>query len=176
MYRVHRIQIIGPSNSESPHRTRNKNMDIAITLHLLATIVWIGGMWFAHFALRPAAATLEAPQRLALWAGVFRRFFRWVWVAIAVLFVTGFWIVLVEFQGFANVKLYVHLMLGVATVMTALFVYLFFVPYRNFRLAMSSNNTAQAAAALGRIRTVVSVNLVLGLFTTIAAAAGAYWF
>jgi uncharacterized membrane protein len=74
------------------------------------------------------------------------------------------------------VKLYVHLMLGVAAVMTALFVYLFFVPYRNFRLAMSSNNTAQAAAALGRIRTVVSVNLVLGLFTTVAAAAGAYWF
>ncbi len=34
-------------------------ISIAITLHLLGTIVWVGGMFFAHMALRPTAA--EAP-------------------------------------------------------------------------------------------------------------------
>jgi len=151
-------------------------MDIAITLHVLATIVWIGGMLFAHFALRPAALALEAPQRLALWAGVFRRFFLWVWAAIAVLFVSGFWMVLVPFQGFVNVKLHVHLMLGIAVVMAVLFVYLFFVPYQHFRSATGSSDTARAAAALGSIRKIVSINLTLGIVTTIVGTAGAYWF
>jgi len=151
-------------------------MGTAITLHLLATIVWVGGMVFAHFALRPAAALLEAPERLRLWAGVFRRFLVWVWVAIAVLFATGFWMVLVPFEGFANVRLHVHLMLGIAIVMTAIFLYLFFVPYGRFRGAVERGDTAMAASALARIRLAVSVNLTLGLITTVVGTGGAYWF
>jgi uncharacterized membrane protein len=151
-------------------------MGIAITLHLLATIAWIGGMLFAHFALRPAAATLEAPARLALWAQVFRRFFAWVWAAILVLFVTGLWMVLVPFQGFANVKLHVHAMLAIAVVMAVIFAWLFFVPYRRLRTALAAGETQVAAAALGRIRLAVSANLALGLLTTMVATGGAYWF
>lgn len=151
-------------------------MAIAITLHVLATILWIGGMLFAHFALRPAAQALDPPQRFTLWAGVFRRFFVWVWGAIVILFATGYWMVLVPFQGFANVKLHVHLMLGIATLMVALFLYLFFVPYRRFQIATEAKDTAKAAAALGRIRMVVTTNLALGIVTTVVGTAGAYWF
>ena len=58
-------------------------MGIALLLHALAAVVWVGGMFFAHMALRPVAASLlEPPQRLALWVGVFSRFFPWVFVAI----------------------------------------------------------------------------------------------
>ena len=32
-------------------------------VHLLAAIVWLGGMFFAHFFLRPAAQTLEPALR-----------------------------------------------------------------------------------------------------------------
>lgn len=151
-------------------------MGIAITLHLLATIVWVGGMVFAHFMLRPAAATLETPARLALWAGVFRRFFPWVWVAIMVLFATGYWMVLVPFQGFANVKPHVHAMLAIAVVMAVIFAWLFFVPYRRLRHALAAGETQVAAMALGRIRLAVGANLGLGLVTTIVATGGAYWF
>jgi len=93
-----------------------------------------------------------------------------------VLFATGYWMVLVPFQGFANVKLHVHLMLGIAILMAAFFLYLFFVPYRRFRIATEAKNTAQAAAALGRIRMVVTTNLALGIVTTVVGTAGAYWF
>ena len=34
--------------------------------HVLATIVWIGGMVFAHFFLRPAVMSLEVPERVRL--------------------------------------------------------------------------------------------------------------
>ncbi len=51
-------------------------MGIALLLHLLAAVVWVGGMFFAYVALRPvAAAQLEPPARLTLWAGVFKVFF-----------------------------------------------------------------------------------------------------
>ena len=52
-------------------------MSIAITLHLLAAMIWIGGMFFAYMVLRPAAVeVLELPVRLSLWVAVFRRFFK----------------------------------------------------------------------------------------------------
>jgi len=33
------------------------------TIHIFSIVVWIGGMVFAHFFLRPAVAQLEAPVR-----------------------------------------------------------------------------------------------------------------
>jgi uncharacterized membrane protein len=65
-------------------------MGVALLLHLLAAVIWVGGMFFAHVALRPvAAAQLESPVRLTLWAGVFKVFFPWVFAAIATLLLTG---------------------------------------------------------------------------------------
>ena len=43
------------------------------TLHVLATVLWVGGMMFAHFFLRPAVAQLEPPQRLRLMHGVMQQ-------------------------------------------------------------------------------------------------------
>src|SRR5215467_13242126 len=40
---------------------------VALILHSLSAVVWVGGMFFAHQALRPAAAVLEA-GRSAWWA------------------------------------------------------------------------------------------------------------
>jgi len=38
---------------------------VPMALHQLATIVWVGGMFFAHFALRPTIKqTLEPPARI----------------------------------------------------------------------------------------------------------------
>ena len=49
------------------------------TLHVLAALVWVGGMFFAWMVLRPATvAALDGPARLRLWVEVFRRFFGWM--------------------------------------------------------------------------------------------------
>ena len=59
-------------------------------LHIAAAIVWLGGICFMLFSLRPAAAEqLAPPQRLPLIADVLRRFFMLVWLAVAILLVTG---------------------------------------------------------------------------------------
>ena len=74
---------------------------LAYTLHVLAALVWVGGMFFAWMILRPAAmAALEGPARLKLWANVFQRFFVWVWVAVAVLPISGIGLLQLRFSGF----------------------------------------------------------------------------
>ena len=70
-------------------------MSIALSLHVLAIVVWVGGMFFAHQALRPAAvSTLEPPLRLQLWVATFKRFFPWVWVCVIIVLATGLWMML----------------------------------------------------------------------------------
>jgi uncharacterized membrane protein len=48
---------------------------VALILHALSAVVWVGGMFFAHQMLRPAAATLDPKPRFLLWSRVLGRFF-----------------------------------------------------------------------------------------------------
>ena len=57
----------------------------ALILHILAAVVWVGGMFFAHQVLRPAAGALDPGPRLMLWERVLGRFFPWVIAAIVLL-------------------------------------------------------------------------------------------
>lgn len=150
-------------------------MVIAIPLHILATVIWVGGMFFAYMALRPVAASLLEPQqRLPLWSQVFDRFFPWVWVAVIILPVTGLWMVYSVFTGFGHVGLYVLIMTGIGTLMILLFLHVFFVPYRRIKQALAANDFPAAGRQLGQIRTIIGINLILGLIVTTVASAGRY--
>ena len=61
------------------------------TVHVLSIIVWIGGMVFAHFFLRPAVAQLEPPARLRLMHDVLGRFFQAVLWASLLTLASGVW-------------------------------------------------------------------------------------
>lgn len=144
---------------------------LAVVLHQLGTIVWVGGMFFAHVALRPAVnELLEPSQRLSLMRRVLGRFFGWVWVAILLLWGSGLWIFLGLFGGKAGT--YVHAMMSIAAVMTALFLFIWFVPYRHMKAAVSASDWPGAAARLGVIRPIILVNLLLGFITAILGAVG----
>lgn len=59
-------------------------------LHVLGTVVWVGGMVVMHFAVRPAAVALLAPpQRLPLMAAALQRFFALVTVSALVVLISG---------------------------------------------------------------------------------------
>src|SRR4029078_12758895 len=77
-------------------------MTMLIALHALAAVIWVGGMFFAYMVLRPASGPLDPASRLALWHRVFSRFFPWVWASIAVLLVSGYWMLFVHFGGFGK--------------------------------------------------------------------------
>lgn len=147
-------------------------MSIAISVHILALIIWIGGMFFAHSSLRPASQEiLEPPLRLKLWQATFQRFFLWVWIAIALILASGFWMFLL----YPSPPFFIHLMTGIGSLMMLIFFHIYFAPYQRLKKAVISENWSDGAKALGQIRTMVGINLSLGIITTIIATAGKYF-
>ncbi len=148
-------------------------MAFAISLHLLAAVIWVGGMFFAYMALRPVAASLlEPPLRLPLWSQTFAKFFPWVWAAIITLLATGLWMVVSVFGGFGSVGIHIHLMTAIGAVMILLFAYVFFVPYRRMKQALAANDVLEAGRRLAQSRIIIAINLSLGLIVTVVASAG----
>jgi uncharacterized membrane protein len=150
-------------------------MILGLTLHILGAVVWVGGMFLAYVVLRPAAGTLDPPARLALWRGVLGRFFPWVWASIALLLLSGYGMLFLALGGFAGAGVHVHVMNLLGLVMMGLFLHLYFAPWRRLQRALDAGDVAAAAGQLGQIRTIVAINLSLGLITSVIGASGRYW-
>lgn len=150
-------------------------MSIAITLHLLAAVIWVGGMFFAYLALRPVASSLlEPPLRLRLWADVFDKFFPWVWASIVVLLTSGIWIIVAVYGGMDMVGLHVHLMILLGLIMMAIFLHIYFAPFRRLKQAVVREDWTAGGAKLNQIRKMIAINLALGLIVIIVASGGTY--
>jgi uncharacterized membrane protein len=145
---------------------------ILYTLHVLSALVWVGGMFFAWMVLRPAAMkALEGPARLKLWIEVFQGFFRWVWVAVVLLPISGVGMIHLQFSGFEAAPRYVQLMMGLYVVMTALFIRIQALLLPELRTAVAAQDWPTGAATLGKIRKLVGINLIVGLVLVAIAAA-----
>lgn len=150
-------------------------MPLLIALHLLAAVVWVGGMFFAYMALRPVAATLlEPPQRLPLWTQTFMRFFPWVWMAILLLTTTGYTIVFSVFGGMGGVGLHVHLMQGLGWIMILMYMHMYFAPFLRMKRAVAAADWLTGGQQLAQIRRIVGINLILGLLVVVIASSGRY--
>jgi uncharacterized membrane protein len=150
-------------------------MTLLVALHVLAAVIWVGGMFFAYVILRPAAGPLESPARLGLWARVFGRFFPWVWASIVALLASGYAMLFVHFGGFAGAPLHVNVMQATGILMMLLFLHLYFAPWRRFSRAVETGTWPDAGAQLNKIRRIVAINLVLGLVTVAVGASGRFW-
>lgn len=152
-------------------------MAVAITIHFLSALIWVGGMFFAYIALRPVAASLlEPPVRLALWSQTFARFFTWVWLSVILLPATGLWMVFSVFGGMEHIGIHIKVMMWTGFLMIFLFLHLFFGPYRRLKLALADEQIKEAARRLNQIRIIIAINLSLGIFVVITATAGEHIF
>ena len=150
-------------------------MGVALFLHVLAVVIWVGGMFFAYMCLRPVAASqLEPPARLTLWGGVFARFFPWVFASIAIILATGLWMVYAVFGGFSASGLYINLMFWLGLVMMLIFLHVNFAPYRRLRRAVEQADWPTGGKALAQIRVLVGINTLVGLLVIIIASGGRY--
>ena len=139
------------------------------TVHVLSIIVWIGGMVFAHFFLRPAVAQLEPPARLRLMHEVLGRFFQAVLWASLLTLASGVWMLgrvakqVVQSGGSFEMPLAWTVMAAMGVVMVAIFMHIRFALFKGLGEAVAASEWAAAGAALAQIRTWVSVNLGLGV-------------
>jgi uncharacterized membrane protein len=138
-------------------------------LHAIAGAIWVGGMFFALLILRPAMRGLEPAARVALHRAVLRRFLPVVWVAMPFMLISGARILGKGYGRFDWAPWPVQAMAGLGVMMAAVFLWIWFGPYKRLRLAVGD---ADAAAAIGAIRWLVTVNLVLGVLATVFAGMG----
>ena len=142
-------------------------------IHLVAVLIWVGGMFFAYVVLRPAAVdVLQPPERLRLWNNVFRRFFNWVWGAVAAILASGLYMIYL-YGGMSGVPPFVHIMLLLGLIMMGIYGYVFFACYVPLSLHVAKERWKEAGEILGKIRKLVGVNVVLGLLTVCVAVIGA---
>jgi uncharacterized membrane protein len=140
-------------------------------LHLAAGIVWLGGMTFMLFALRPALIEqLVGEQRIRLLALVLKRFFAIVLGAIAVLLLTGLHLygAGAKAVGMASIPLGWHLMAGLGIAMILLFGHIYFGGFRGLKRAVDAADLPAAAAKATQIHKLVVVNFVMGWAAVIA--------
>lgn len=148
---------------------------IALGLHGIAATLWIGGIFFAFVALRSAAAEVLEPQhRLILWRATYRNFFRFVWVFVVILLITGYYGLFSRFGGFADSPPYVHLMHTIGLIMVGIFCHLYFALYRTFSRLIDDNDTISAPVLLKKIRLLMASNLVLGIAITAVGICGPF--
>jgi uncharacterized membrane protein len=139
------------------------------TLHVLSIVVWVGGMAFAHFFLRPAVAPLDPPVRVRLMHDVLGRFFKAVLAASLLTLASGVWMLgrvakqVVQSGGSFEMPLAWTLMTVLGVAMVAIFMHIRFALYKRLNAAVGASDWSAGGAALAQIRRWVSVNLGLGV-------------
>jgi len=140
-------------------------------IHLLAILLWVGGMIFAHCFLRPAVAALEPAQRLRLMRDVLSRFLNAVLAAVILTLVTGLWMIgrtareIVSAGGSFDMPHSWMTMAALGFIMAAIFGHIRFAAYPRLHRAVQAEQWPAAAKALGTIKNLVTINLVIGLVT-----------
>ena len=149
--------------------------DYAKLLHLIAGIVWMGGMTFMLFALRPAAlASLDAHPRAVLMGQVWQRFYLGVLVAIVVLFATGTHLYTATYRaarlatGNGGVPLGWNVMLVLGITMMLVFGHIYFASFRKYKRAVAAAEWPTATKAGGLIHNMTLLNFALGWLAIVA--------
>lgn len=142
--------------------------DALQTIHILSIVVWVGGMYFVHFFLRPSLTVLEPAQRMALMHGTLSRFFAAVLIASLATVGSGIWMIgrtakMVSQSGGNFMMPWTwSAMAALGVLMLLIFFYIRFVLFKPFEASVLASQWKDSASHLGRIRLWVTVNMVIG--------------
>jgi uncharacterized membrane protein len=132
--------------------------NLLLLTHVLAVVLWVGGMAFAHFFLRPAAQMLEPPQRLLLMQAVLQRFLAAAGVAVLVVLASGGALLALGATGRS-----IHAMAALGVVMAVIFGHVRFALYPRLARSVAAKDWPAGGAAMQSIRRWVAGNLALGV-------------
>lgn len=138
-------------------------------LHILSIIVWLGGMVFSLFFLRPAAAQLEPSVKLQLMHGALGRFFKAAMWSATLVLVSGFWMMgrvakqTVQAGGSFAMPPSWTIMAALGVLMVLVLGHIRFALYKRLDRAVAAQDVAAGAKALDTIKRWVSINLAIGV-------------
>ncbi len=141
--------------------------------HILAAVVWVGGMVFNLLVVRPSMSVVDPPQRLKLADGILRRFIPVVWMSVGLLVFTGLLMTLKRVASFEILLKTVYgnlliLKLVVVTLMISIVVLIRYSLLPRFESLIDSQSR-ELNKVLGQMVTLVKVNLALGILVLLLA-------
>jgi uncharacterized membrane protein len=150
-------------------------MSVALPIHIVATVVWLGGLFLLSAVLQPSIRHFDSKLVLSVWSQTLGRFLAWGSVSLIVIVATGIALVNLRFGGFSGMPT-AHrwnMVLGIPAI--ALYAYLCFVPWQRYRRAMSRGDSKAAETSVRAIRRIMAVVLALGLAASVVSAAAHYY-
>ncbi len=146
---------------------------LSLVFHTLASIIWVGGMFFVRAILIPSLDGWAPAEQFAVLARVLPVFFRVIWGTVVVLLVTGYGVLLFGYSdGLGGGGIHVDIMQAAGWILIFSFIYLDFVPFRSFLRARASGDMDRAAHKLALLRKGFGLTLILGLLTAAVGATG----
>lgn len=140
---------------------------ILLFIHITGVIVWVGGMFFAYFCLRPAVGEILKPtERLPLWVATFRRFLAYSALAVVLILISG--VIMLINVGMSQAPVGWHIMLTLGLVMAVVFFIVYFMLYPRLVALCAASSWPAAANVLNNIRRMVALNLLLALCIIVA--------
>ncbi|MDR3214008.1 MAG: hypothetical protein LBT71_08885 [Azoarcus sp.] len=139
---------------------------LALFLHLTGVVLWVGGMVFIRVCLVSPALTV------AQWAEALENFFSLSWTAIALIVISGGFMLIAV--GYAQAPWGWLMMTFLGTVMIAVFASAWLGPWVDLHAALTKGGLAQARAraAMQRINRRLDIVLVLATLTAVMATFG----
>jgi uncharacterized membrane protein len=147
-------------------------MPVVITIHTLATIVWLGGLFFILAVLVHATKRLDVEARLDVWNRVFSRFIFLSWLGIGAIFASGVGLVFLRFGGYSGVPTVHRFNTPIGILTIVLYAYASLGPWRRFRAALSAGRNTDATIDLNRMLKLVAAVLALGFIASAVSVAG----
>lgn len=147
-------------------------------LHWGAIVIWLGGMFFTLFCLRPAAASLTPALRVPFMTDVLGRFLNVVaWVALLAV-ASGAALFWRAVQTTRQTSLAFNppadwlFMAGMGVLMLVVYGFVRFVLHPRLQRAVAAQDWPAGSAALNEIRFWVGANLVFGSLIVVAVSLG----
>jgi uncharacterized membrane protein len=150
-------------------------MTAALPLHILATIVWLGGLFLLCVVFPPSTRNLDSKTALSLWHKILSLFFVWAWISMALILATGIAIVFLKFGGFSGIPTIHRWNMAIGIPAIVLYCYLYFVPWQRSRCAMSRQDWGAAERDITQARIIMAIILTLGLVASVVSAVARYY-
>jgi uncharacterized membrane protein len=144
---------------------------IALPIHILAIIVWLGGLVVLTVAFEPSIRGFDSKLVLPVWSRTVSRLLIWGAVSLVAIIATGIALVNLRFGGFSGMPVAHRFNMVIGLPAIALYWYLTFVPWQRVRRAVSRGNWAEVEANRRVVRRIMRVIVVLGLIASVVSGA-----
>jgi uncharacterized membrane protein len=148
---------------------------LVLAIHILAVIIWLGGLFFLAIVLGPSARALDAAAAPSFWHLTLTRSLAWGWLSLVVIVGTGVAMVFLVFGGYGYLPNIHRVNMAIGIPAIALYGYTSLMPWHQFGRAVRSGDGGVAAKKLHQVRTLLATILVLALSAAFVSALGRYY-